>query len=373
MSDNGRFARAEALFRRQHARGLFPGGQVVVRAGGEELLNLSVGLARGYREGKGEPIPVTDTTPFQVMSASKPLVAFAVAVLDDRGLLEVNRPVAHYVPGFGREGKDEITVHEVLTHRSGVIVPHLWESPELWPDWDRVQDEIGKATPRFPRGTMAYHPYEFGWILGEVVHRVAGEPLDRFLDGILPESLRPMRLRRDEDDETVVAHQYWLGPPKLVLAGQDVAGTFEAKNNARRTLTSLVPGASMTTPAATLARFYEMLLAGGTTADGTRLIRSDTLERYLSVNVTGYDRTLRSYLILGRGFQLGWRWPHPYGWWDSRACVGHGGGFCVVVFGDRRTGAAIAVVTNGNKGFGDIFRRFTPLSSALRKAVPTTP
>ncbi len=366
------FSKTVALFQRQLDRGSFPGGQLVVRAGGEELLNLAVGVARGFRSHEGEQVPVTAMTPFQVMSASKPLVAFAIAVLEDRGLVDVERPVAYYVPEFGREGKSEITVLEVLTHRSGVIVPHLWESAALWPDWDRVQQEIWHARPRHRRGTLAYHPFEFGWMLGELVRRVTGQPLDRFLTDLLPESLRGLCLRRDEDDETVVARLYWLGPKRLLLGGQDVAGTFEEKNNSRLTLTSLVPGASLTTNASTLAQFYEMLLAGGTTRDGVRLIRSETLERYLTANVRGYDRTLRSYLIIGRGFLLGWRWPHPYGWWDSRACVGHGGGFCTVVFGDRRTGAAIAMLTNGNRGLGDVFRRFVSLSTAVRRAVAAT-
>ncbi len=362
-------SKAETLFRRQHERGSFPGGQLVVRVRGEEFLNISVGVARGFRDDEGERVPVTDATPFQVMSASKPLVAFSIAILEDRGLVDIGRAVSAYVPEFGREGKGEITVRDVLTHRSGVIVPHLWDSPDIWPDWDRVQEEIWNAPPRYRRGTLAYHPYEFGWILGEVLRRVTGQPLDRFLDDVLPESLRDLRLRRDEGDETVVAQSYWLGPKRLLLGGQDVAAGFEEKNSSRRTLSSLIPGASMTTTATTLARFYEMLLAGGTTEDGERLLQSSTLERYLTVNVKGFDRTLRSYLVLGRGFQLGWRWPHPYGWWDSRACFGHGGGFCVVVFGDRSTGAAVAMVTNGNKGLGDVFRRFAPLSSAIRRAV----
>lgn len=362
-------ADAETLFRRQHARGAFPGGQVVVRVGGTEVLNLAVGIARGWRGGEGEPVAVTGATPFQVMSASKPVVAFAIAVLEDRGLLDVSRPVAHYVPEFGREGKSDIAVLDVLTHRSGVIVRELWDAADIWPDWHRVQEVIWNTRPRYRRGTLAYHAYEFGWILGELVRRVAGQPLDAFLADILPEPLRALRLRRAEHDQTVVARSYWLGPKRLRLGGQDVAQGFEERNNGQRTLTSLVPGASMTTTASTIARFYEMLLAGGTTAEGVRLLRAETLERYLRVNVTGFDRTLRSYLVLGRGFQLGWRGPHPYGWWDTRACVGHGGGFCSVVFGDRRSGAAIAMITNGNRGFRDVFLRFASLGSAIRRAV----
>ena len=138
--------------------------------------------------------------------------------------------------------------------------------------------------------------------------------------------------------------------------------------NLQRFALSIFPyGAKKT--ASTLARFYEMILAGGTTADGARLISAETLERYLTRNVAGFDRALRSYLVLGRGFLLGWLWPHPYAWWNTRQCVGHGGGFCAVAVDDRRTGAAIAMITNGNRGMWDVVRRFAPLSSSIRKSL----
>jgi CubicO group peptidase (beta-lactamase class C family) len=372
MSSNEILRKAETRFRKQQESGAFPGGQLVVRALGQELLNISIGIARGLRPGEGEQIPVDENTPFQVMSASKPVTAFLIAVLEDRGLLDVKRPVSYYIPQFGREGKADITVLDVLTHRSGVLVPLLWNSPEIWHDWERVQQAIRDATPRYRRGTLAYHPWEFGWILGEVVHRVTGRPLDEFLNEVFPEELRSLRFRVDPATAALAARTYWLGGKRYRLGGEDVAAGFEEKNSAPSTLTSLVPGASMITTASALARFYEMILAGGTTADGARLIRSETLERYIRASVKGIDRTLRAPVVLGRGFQLGWWGPHPYGWWGSSRCVGHGGGFCVIAFGDRRTGAAIAIVTNGNRGLVDVMRRFAPLSSLVRKSVRRT-
>ena len=305
-----------------------------------------------------------------MLSASKPTVAFAIAVLEDRGLLDVERPVSYYVPEFGHAGKRDITVLEVLTHRSGILVPRLWTSPESWPDWDRVQGEIWKARPRYRRGTLAYHPHEFGWILGEVVRRASGTSLPAFLQEILPGRLKELLLCVRSADTSQVAHTYWLGPKRLPIAGENLAARFEDIFNAPSTLTSVVPGASMITTASALATFYEMILAGGTMADGTRLIRQGTLERYITKNVAGFDRASRSYVVLGRGFLLGWLGPHPYGWWNTRACFGHpGGGLSVLAFGDRRTGAAVAIVTNGNRRLAAALRRYAPLCSMIRKSV----
>ncbi|NIN12413.1 MAG: serine hydrolase, partial [Gemmatimonadales bacterium] len=238
-------SKTEALFRRQLERGLFPGGQLVVHAQGERLLNLALGIARGLRPREGEKVPVTEATAFQVMSASKPVVAFSVAVLEDRGLLDVERPVSHYIPQFKREDKGEITVLDILTHRSGVLVPRLWNSPEIWPDWERVHEEIWRSRPRYRRGTLAYHPLEYGWILGELVRRVSGLWIDEFLDEIVPPQLQLLRLRVDHDAAARMARTYWLGPKRYRLGREEVAARFEEIYNAPSTLTSLVPGASM--------------------------------------------------------------------------------------------------------------------------------
>lgn len=356
-------ATAEALFRRQLERGAFPGGQLVVRTGGTELLNVAIGSARI----DPDRVPVTPDTPFQVMSASKPVVAFAVAVLEDRGLLDVSRPVAHYIPEFGQGGKDEITVLDVLTHRAGVLVPTLWETPGVWPDWQRVQEEIWRTAPRYPRGTLAYHPREFGWILAELVRRVSGRPLDVFSTEVIPGLGESLRFKIGPDEVTEVAHSYWLGRSHYRFGGQDVAPRFEEVNNCPDTLTSLVPGASMLTTASALARFHEMIVQGGVDASGERLIGHETLAAYTRKSVTGRDRTSGYVMFLGRGFLRGWRGPFTYGWRGTQDCVGHPGGFNTAAWCDQDTKLAVAIVTNGNRGFRDVLLRFAPLGSAIRR------
>lgn len=129
----------------------------------------------------------------------------------------------------------------------------------------------------------------------------------------------------------------------------------------------------MVTTASVLAEFYEMILAGGTTADGIRLIRSGSLQRYVTKNVAGLERVSRSYVVLGRGFLLGWRGPHPYGLWNTGTCAGHlGGGMSTLAFCDRRAGVAAAIVTNGNRGLNNALRRYALLSRAIRGLLPKT-
>src|SRR5947209_9140900 len=95
-----------ALFARQQQAGQFLGGQLVVSRRYEILAESCVGIARGLRGAAESPVepgaaaqpPVTPETRFQVMSASKAVVAFAVALLEDRGLVDVASPVARYIP-----------------------------------------------------------------------------------------------------------------------------------------------------------------------------------------------------------------------------------------------------------------------------------
>jgi CubicO group peptidase (beta-lactamase class C family) len=327
----------ESMLLRQLNRGAFPGGQLVVRVGGEEVLNLAVGVARRPSGNDHPATPVTGATLFQVMSASKPVIAFAVAVLD------------------------------VLTHRAGVQVPRLWRDPSLWTDWHEVQEEIWKTRPRYRRGTLCYQPWEFGSILAEVVQRISGQSLPEFVKGVLPGFGAALRFMVTPDEVPAVAYSYWLGRAHYRLAGEDVGARFEAVNNAAETLTNLVAGASMLTTASALAEFYEMVVHGGVVGSGDRLISRDTLDAYLRPTVTGRDRASGNPMTLGRGFMPGWMGPSLYGWWDTRDCVGHAGGFSTAAFCDRRQDLAAAIVTNGNRGFGDLLRRFAPLGSAIRK------
>jgi CubicO group peptidase (beta-lactamase class C family) len=367
--DERRLKKVLDRFRRQQASGLFPGGQLALRRNGKPVLNEARGIARGLRPNEAiEPLEVQARTPFSVLSAGKPLAAVAIALLEDRGVLDAETPVAELIPGFEVHGKGEITILDVLTHRAGILLPDLVENPQLWEDREAVLRCLVEARPAYKRGTFAYMPYEYGWILAEIIFRVDGRTVAAFTREELfePLGLPDLSFGLGGREIDSLAFSYWFGKDRLMVAGIDVADDFEGRNNSASQFNSENPAVSLVANAACLAAFYEFLLAGGVTRTGKRLISEKTLEKYTTRNFVGWERSAKAFCAVGRGFMLGAGFPTIYGWWGSSGCFGHPGGFSSLAFGDRDSGIAAAIVTNGNRGFTDIAKRFMPLAHGLR-------
>jgi CubicO group peptidase (beta-lactamase class C family) len=371
LIDPSKLRKAANLFERQQRKGSFPGGQLCVRSAGKTILSLAVGTAQGFRETEATPVvKVKPETPFPVLSAGKPLAATGIALLEDRGRLDVNTPLAHYIPEFKDPGKEDITPLDVLTHRSGMLMPELVLHTELWGNRHAIQRALAETRPSFPRGTLAYHPHEFGWILNELVLRVDGRSLPQLFEEeiAVPLGLPALRFGLAGRTQMSLAHTYWLGPREVNVAGYNVAEAFEWQNSTEF-FASQNPATSLVTDANSLAAFYDFLLADGATPAGAQLISATVLRRYTSRSVFSWDRSLRTFLAVGRGFVVGTLLPSTYGWWNTNKCFGHAGGFSSLAFADYGKGVSVAIVTNGNRGQADFVRRFVPLAHAIRRAV----
>jgi len=346
------FDAAIQRFREQHARGAFGRGQLVASLRGEVVASTNAGDG------------VHDETRFQVMSASKPLVALAVAILEGRGLVDVAAPVARYVPELRRPATADITVLDVLTHRSGLLLEKLVRAPEIWSDETARRSALAAAEPELPRGTLAYESHAFGWILSEVVRGAAGRSLPELLAEELPPSLAGLRWIGADAVVPVV----WAGKRPYRLGGVDLSDGFERVNNEITSRTAFVPGAGLAATARELVEIYDIFQRGGVDAGGRRIVPQAILDRYTARATSGWDRVTGAWICLGRGFSRGWRWPHPYGWCASSQCYGHPGGFGVVAFADPTTGLSAAIVTDTHRGMTEMVGRFAPLASALRSA-----
>lgn len=369
--DPRRLERVRGLFERQQLHGRFPGGQLVVRRRGRLALDFATGLARGFRPSEQEAaVTVTPSTRFAVFSASKPVVALAVAMLEDRGVLDVNSPVARYFPAFAANGKADLTVLDVLTHRACVFTPELLAKPHEWGSEEKVRAALVAATPRWPRGTLAYMPYEYGWILAEVVRGALGRGLEEFIRTEIsaPSGIPGLRFGATPAEVPALGRTYWVGTRPVHVAGVELSQTFEHDNNLPEVLTAFVPAAGLVGTAGDLAAFYDVLVRGGVTRSGQRLVSAETLRRYTTGGASAYDKSNRIPLRIGRGFLLGTRTPSIYGWWNTQHCYGHAGAFCTLAWADPELELSVAIVTNGNRGPFESLFRFAPLGSALRRA-----
>src|SRR6266568_2877393 len=126
--------------------------------------------------------PVDGDTLFMLSSTTKGVTATCVAILADKGKLDYDRPVASYWPEFGAHGKDKVTLREVIAQRSGVPQTPVGYTPEWLSDWDRMCRGIADLTPMFPPGERtSYASLTYGHMMGEVVRRADGRPIQQVL------------------------------------------------------------------------------------------------------------------------------------------------------------------------------------------------
>lgn len=200
---------------------------------------------------------------FLTFSVSKPFVALLVHLLAERGALDLDDPVAAYWPEFGRHGKDAITVRHVLAHRAGVPLASgsVLGDAIAMADWDRSVRHARDARPRWPAGQVpAYHLLSFGFILGELVRRVAGVPV---AEALRAELLDPLGLR---DTHLGLPDELWPRHVPLRSAGAR-EGVRRAMFNRRRTRQAVIPAANISATARDLALFYQALLDASTGTD----------------------------------------------------------------------------------------------------------
>ncbi|MGW6201851.1 serine hydrolase domain-containing protein [Kribbella sp. NPDC055110] len=276
---------------------------------------------------------------FWLFSASKPYVAIVIHQLVESRRLHLDDAVAAYWPEFASNGKREITVREVLRHRSGVSHAGSYVGEvRAMTDWDRALRRIEEVKPRHPIGTVAYSPLAFGFILGEVVRRCTGTPIDELV-------------RRSVLEPLGVADTYLGLPDDLwdrhvpIRATGPVGPFIQAVVNRRSTREAVVPAAGISTTARDLAALYQALLED-------RLLRPESLAIALEPTSEGeYDPVARAPVRWSQGFQLGGpRWMEgavsSLGSLSSPRTFGHNGSNCCLGWADPDRRIAYAYLTN---------------------------
>jgi CubicO group peptidase (beta-lactamase class C family) len=154
------------------------GSAVAVMAGGKPVVDLWGGWQDIERTR-----PWESDTIVCMMSVAKGVTAVCFNMLLDRGLVELDAPVARYWPEFARNGKEGVLIRHLLDHTAGI--PVLTDNP-LWPgamyDREAIVKALEEQHPLWPPGTVAaYHVHHQGYLLGEVMRRVTGRTIGPFL------------------------------------------------------------------------------------------------------------------------------------------------------------------------------------------------
>lgn len=171
------FEAVDAAFERVAAAHI-GGIQLCVYEHGREVVNLWSGVSG--------PTSSAFTSDSLVLTASctKGMTALCALMLVDRGLLDLDAPVTAYWPEFAQNDKAGIPVRWLLTHRSGLALFDPIEHVELADllDWDRAVSALAAQRPLWQPGAYCgYHAVTFGFLVGEVIRRVSGRTVGRFL------------------------------------------------------------------------------------------------------------------------------------------------------------------------------------------------
>ena len=171
-----RFTPVLDAFADHFARGLETGASVAVVVDGQAMVDLWGGFADA-----AQTRPWQADTLCNVMSVTKAMAATCLHLLVERGEVDLDAPVARYWPAFAANGKGGIRVRWLLDNRAGlpVLAEDLWPGAIL--DWQAMTDALAAQAPLVePGGAPAYHIRTAGFLVGEVVRRVAGQSLGRF-------------------------------------------------------------------------------------------------------------------------------------------------------------------------------------------------
>ena len=173
---HARFAAVREAFAANFSRGEI-GASVAVTVDGD----LAVDLWGGHAD-EARTAPWLGDTITGVASTSKTVTALCAMLLADRGELDLDAPVVRYWPAFGQAGKSGVLVRHLLGHTSGL--PGWSEKidfEDLY-DWGKVTDLLARQAPWWTPGeASAYHAISQGFLVGEVVRRITGRSLGRFL------------------------------------------------------------------------------------------------------------------------------------------------------------------------------------------------
>eukprot|EP01100_Stratorugosa_tubuloviscum_P000385 TRINITY_DN1082_c2_g1_i1.p1 TRINITY_DN1082_c2_g1~~TRINITY_DN1082_c2_g1_i1.p1 ORF type:complete len:470 (-),score=197.97 TRINITY_DN1082_c2_g1_i1:101-1510(-) len=316
-----------------------------------------VDLWGGYRNAETKTKWEEDTLQL-AFSNGKSVCSLCIAVLVDRGILDYNTPVAHYWPDFAKNGKENITLKQLLTHQAGLSALDEAVTIEDLKNPIRIKQLFADQKPLWLPPKSGYHALTFGELLSSLIHEVTkGEytcgkffrkeiaekiGIDYYIG--FPEELEPrlgtvyaapfihavLKLPRsfvckmlpfvcelgiieNPADSALlldITSVYSLAYRSLMYSPVNYNAADLSKYNDRAIREVEFPSASGIGNARALAKLYAALSMGGE-LDGVRIIGEKTLDYATQVEITGVDELMKFPMNKTRGGFLHFGNPEP--------------------------------------------------------------
>ena len=323
------------------------------------LPSIQIALARNGKLALFETFGAADySTRYNIFSCTKPVVASAIWHLMGEGLIAIGRPVADYIASFAENGKQEVTVEQVLCHTAG-----LPRAPMAAPDWWTHEARLERMRQWrlnwAPGSRMEYHSLSAHWVLAALIERVTGRDYREYVQSCIvePLGLTHLRLGVPLAEQGDIATLRQVGePPAAQELEQFFGAAIEWPNTVDNSLLQFndpkvralgIPGGGAVSTAADVALFYQGLLRNpgelwspSILADAIGRVRVDVPDP-----ITGApaNRGL-GVVIAGSGKYLPYR---GMGANVSPQAFGHQGVGGQVAWADPVSGISFCLLTNG--------------------------
>jgi CubicO group peptidase (beta-lactamase class C family) len=353
--------KVEALFQRAEREvkeGLLPSVQIAIARNGK------IGAMRSFGRAVqgGTEKPSTNETLYVIFSCTKAIMSAASWIVMGEGKLDPSERVADIVPEFGTNGKEGITVEQVLLHVGGF--PNAPYPQDEWLDRDKRRERFSRWRLEWPVGSkFEYHPTSGFWVIADIIERRTGQGFREFVrDRIAtPLGIPEMRVGLPREYQNRVADLCYVGDPLSdeerkqlglpVMPETEVTEEAILGFNRPNVREAGVPGGGGIMTAGDLALFYQGLLLNRD-VNGKPIWKEETLKDALRVRSGDYkdpifgvkvNRAL-GVVVAGGDGMANYR---GFGKTNSALAFGHGGAGGQIGWGDPATGISIGYCTNG--------------------------
>jgi CubicO group peptidase (beta-lactamase class C family) len=317
-----------------------------------------------------------------VMSVSKGIAALAFNMVIDRGLVDVDTPVAHYWPEFAANGKERLPVRYLLDHRSGlpIITDPLW--PGAIFDREAMVKALAAQAPLWEPGTTAaYQVTTQGFMLGEIMRRVTGKTFQPFVEqeiagplgvdflmgGLSPrDQLRCAEVLPNLDAKLLAAKEQEKESLRARTMLQYPTEPWSTLLNSRAWRESEIASGNGHGTACAIARIYGVF-AGGGQSRGLRLMRTASIENMIKEQHHQIEVVQERHYHQGLGILL--NSPDAVYMGPNLRAFGHHGIGGSIGFGDPDAHIGFAYIVNRFHAVGTNGPRAKRLIDALYESL----